>query len=100
MIARSGYMHAVPMSPVKVVGRFGPIGPSGDGHAAWRIMEGSGTDWKRDIVAYAYPRTQGTDRTAAGAARRLSVLQRGGRHDLRRQSARPARSRAQLPRRP
>ena len=59
-------------------------------------MEGSGTGRKRAIVAYAHPRTQGADRPAARAARGVSVLQRGWRHDLRRQGAGAARPRPQL----
>ena len=59
-------------------------------------MEGSKPQKNRVIVTYAHPRTQGSDRPAAGAARGVSVLQRGGRHDLRRQGARPARPRPQL----
>ena len=61
-------------------------------------MEGSGTERKRGhskrgnaaIVAYGHPRTQGADCPAAGAARGLSVLQRGRRHDLRRQRRAPS----------
>ena len=41
-------------------------------------MEGSNPDRKRDIVPYAHPRTQGSDREAARAARGLPVFQRGG----------------------
>ena len=59
-------------------------------------MEGSGTGGKRAIVAYAHPRTQGSDRPAARAARGVSVLQRGWRHDLCRQGAGAARPRPQL----
>ena len=44
-------------------------------------------------------RPQGPDRAAARAARRVSVLQRGGRDDLRRQGAGAARPRPQLSRR-
>ena len=85
-------MHTAPMAPVKVVRRGGlTVRPAG-----WRIMEGSGTDEKRAIVAYAHPRTQGSDRAAARAARSLSVFQRGGRHHLRRQGPRAARPRPQL----
>ena len=95
MIARSGSMHAAPTRPVNVR-RFRKRSGSG----ACRIMEGSGTGTRRDIVPYGHPRTQGADCPAAGAARSLSVLQRGRRHDLRREGARAARSRPQLPGRP
>src|ERR1019366_4934430 len=67
-------------------GPGGPGGPGGDdpwgcGAGArtfigsctdCRIMEGSGTERRRDIVTYAHPRTQGADRPAARAARGLS----------------------------
>ncbi len=59
-------------------------------------MEGSGVVRKRAIVAYAHPRTQGTDRPVARATRGVSVLQRGWRHDLRGQGAGASRPRAQL----
>src|SRR5450759_1581681 len=100
MMPRSGSMHAAPTAPVKVIGfpeRSGP-GPASESVVDERgtIMESSGTRRKRVIVSYAHPRTQGTDWPAAGAARGLSVLQRGWRHDLRRQGARAARPRAQL----
>src|SRR5882724_11243766 len=85
MMARSGNMQTLPMTPVNVT-RVG-AGPGSrpfmrSGVADTVIMEGSGTDRKRAIVAYAHPRTQGADRAAARAARRVSVLRRGGRHDL------------------
>src|SRR5438128_11565264 len=114
MIARSGNMQIAPIAPVKVIrGRPPPplapliedeededessSCPSGATatstvpRTGWRIIEGSDTERKRDIVAYGHPRTQGTDRPAARAARSVSVLQRGWRHDLRRQGARAAR---------
>src|SRR5262245_54149085 len=101
MIARSGYMQIAPISPVKLVRRRGarpftavtevPL-------TAGLIIEGSDTERRRDIVAYGHPRTQGADRPVARATRSLSVLQRGGRHHLRRQGAGAARPRAQLPR--
>src|SRR5580765_1603882 len=86
MMARSGYMHAAPMTPVKVV----RCGGSTLRPAGWRKMVGSGTDEKRAIVAYAHPGTQGSDCEAARAARSLSVFQCGGRHHLRGQGARAA----------
>src|SRR5712691_12109973 len=110
MMARSGNMQTAPIRPVKVVGRrrrgAGPtvfrswpaiLSVTEVTVTVWRIMEGSGTRRKRDIVTYAHPRTQGTDCPAARAAWSLSVLQRGGGHDLRRQGARAARQGPELP---
>src|SRR6267143_2192467 len=99
MIARSGNMQIFPMSPVNVVRGRGarPLTVVTDVPlTAGLIMEGSDTERRRDIVAYGHPRTQGTDRPVARAARSLSVLQRGRRHDLCGQGARAPRPRAQL----
>src|SRR5262249_16115245 len=63
---------------------------------AWRIMEGSDTDRKRDIVAYAPPRTQGADRPIARATGSVSVFQRGGGHHIRRKGPRAPGPGAQL----
>src|SRR3954462_12604816 len=87
MMPRSGSMHAAPIAPVKVI-RFPGAEPVAV--VGGTIMEGSGTRRRRVIVTYAHPRTQGTDRPAAGAARRVSVLQRGRGDDLRREGARSA----------
>src|SRR5476649_1857219 len=103
MIARSGTMVMVPIVPVNgprrgtlpvVPGMHAARGVLGDADAAG-IMEGSGTSWRRVIVAYGHPRTQGSDRQAARAARGVSVLQRGGRDHLCRESAGAARPRPQ-----
>src|SRR3954471_9169788 len=99
MMPRSGSMQARPMIPVKVLRRCGNCSGVEVAGTACRIMEGLDATEKRFIVSYGHPRTQGTDSTAARAARGLSVLQRGRRDDLCRQGARAARSRAQLSRR-
>src|SRR5204863_5502106 len=105
MIARSGYMQTAPVAPVTVSRRRGVRGAlplltaAGAEGTAEVIMEGSDTARKRAIVAYAHPRAQGADCPAAGAARSVSVLQCGWRHDLRRQGAIAARPRPQLSRR-
>ena len=79
MIARSGNMQTAPMS-------------AGEGHPPLRAMPATACELstapvaynggfrhrqERDIVTYGHPRTQGSDRPAARAARGLSVLQRG-----------------------
>src|SRR6476646_763975 len=98
MMARSGNMQMMPIRPVKVtrgcdaavlaaptpsllLARTEGVCTGG------LIMAGSDTEQNRAIVAYAYPRTQGADCAPAGAARGVSVLQRGRRHDLRREGA-------------
>src|SRR6266849_10414078 len=98
MIARSGNMQMAPIVPVKVVGGRSGCGAAVASRAFVRAgtMEGSGTGRKRDIVTYGHPRTQGSDRPSARAARGVSLLQRRGRHDLRGEGARPPRPRAQL----
>src|SRR6202008_2674817 len=103
MIARSGNMQIAPIAPGKVIrGRFsGRWGATRSAVASRAlvgtvIMEGSDTAWKRDIVTYAHPRTQGADRPVAGTAGGVSVLQRGRRHHLCRQGSRAPRSRAEL----
>src|SRR3954463_14377824 len=92
MMARRGSQQIAPMSPVKVIrglgarcgwpARFDSEATTSvfDGTG---IMEGSDTRRKRSIVTYGHPRTQGSDRPVARAAGCVSVLQRGGRHDLR-----------------
>ena len=96
MIARSGNMQTAPIDAGE--GHPRPVGRAVEAARcrSWSasavepalvrtgIMEGSDTGQKRDIVTYGHPRTQGSDRPAAGAARGVSVLQRGGRHHLRR----------------
>src|SRR5262245_38550010 len=102
MIARSGNMQIAPIAPVTVSRARGPreSRPFTVTEVAGTeelIMEGSDTGWNRDIVAYGHPRTQGADCPVARAARSVSVLERGRRHDLRRQGPRAAGPRAQLP---
>src|ERR1044071_1796727 len=103
MIARSGSQQMAPMIPVKVIRPRGLAADRGDGSSrgvattsaceGTGIMEDSAASRKRAIVTYAHPRTQGSDRPAAGAARGVSVFQRGGRDHLRRQGEGLARPR-------
>src|SRR5579864_2997328 len=123
MIARSGNMQIAPIAPVNVTrgvtwgGRapraltpsglatwtaeapwgLSPVRPLGALRTGELIMEGSDTERNRDIVAYAHPRTQGSDWPPARAAGGLSVLQRGGADHLRGQGPRPPGPRPQLP---
>src|SRR5215475_13452906 len=93
MIIRSGYWHAAPMAPVKVIRcSVGSIVSVGS-------LDGVGTEGKRDIVAYGHPGSQGADRTTAGAAWRVHLLECRRRNDLCRQGASLARPGSQLPRR-
>src|SRR6478672_7068571 len=99
MMAFSGNQQMVPMIPVKVIRDFGAgslrlarscCGETTSAFNGTGIMEGSGASLKHNILTYGHPRSQGTDSTAAGTARGIPVPQRGGRHDLRREGARPA----------
>src|SRR5215469_6103293 len=85
MIARSGRMHSAPMAPVKVI-RWADVSMVSRGN-----LDGVSTAGKRDIVAYGHPGSQGADRTTAGAAWRVHLLECHRRDDLRRQSASAAR---------